>query len=395
MVYNCIHTKNIWLNMATTQHKKITKNPTHVLETESTMQTDQAVEIPSAASIFIKATLLALSFAFVMLLITGVGIGIWGYTKVQTLFTESGISYQEMKTLVSEGLANEPKQTNGVTTVLLLGLDSLETRPGSPQLTDTIMLIFINYADGTISTLPLPRDIWSTEFKTKINALYFYGQERYPDEPERFSREVIAELTGTSIDYTVVITMDQVSTIIDTLGGVNVDVPHAFTDTQFPRSDVDVTQVTDPNLLYQTISFKTGPQILSGEQALQYMRSRKSGDDEGDDNARGARQQLIIQSLANTAQSKAVLTNLKLIGTLLRYYQETYSQYMSLSEGISIATKLFEQPEGISFVSRSLPILPENQDGVLINPPIKKYSVWVYEIVDKTAFQNYIHSLVK
>jgi len=67
--------------MATTQHKKITKNPTHVLETESTMQTDQAVEIPSAASIFIKATLLALSFAFVMLLITGVGIGIWGTQK--------------------------------------------------------------------------------------------------------------------------------------------------------------------------------------------------------------------------------------------------------------------------------------------------------------------------
>lgn len=350
---------------------------------------------PTAASIFLKATLLAFAFAGVMLFFTAVAVGIWGISRVQTFFTASDLSYTEAKEIISQGITSEPKHTDGVTTLLLLGLDSLETRPGSPQLTDTMMLVFIDYNKSTITTLPLPRDIWSPEYQTKINALYHYGKDRYPEEPERFTREVITELTGTEIDYTVVVTLEQVGTIIDMLGGVTVNVPQAFTDTQFPRTDVDVTVVTDPELLYETVSFDVGEQTLSGERALQYMRSRKSGDDQGDDTARGSRQQLIIESLVATAKSERVLSDLKLIGTLVKYYQDTFSTHIPLSEGISIGWKLLQQPKEFTLVSKTIPILPKDENGVLSNPPLRKYSLWVYEITDKSAFKEYIASLKK
>lgn len=369
----------------------ITTDPEEV----KVIQPAEVQKTPTAASIFLKATLLAISIAFIMLLVTAFAVGIWGFTRVQSFFTASGLSYAQTKEIITNGIIREPQHTNGVTTILLLGLDSLKTRPGSPQLTDTMMLVFINYDQSTITTLPLPRDIWSPEYQTKINALYHYGQERYPEEPERFTREVLSELTGTEIDYTVVITLEQVGTIIDMLGGVTVTIPQAFTDTQFPRTDVDVTVVTDPELLYETVSFDVGEQTLTGERALQYMRSRKSGDDQGDDTARGARQQLIVESLVATAQSERVLSNLTLIGELVKYYQNTFSKHISLSEGISIAWKLLQQPQNFTIISKSIPILPKDGNGLLSNPPIRKYALWVYEITDKEAFKNFIASLKK
>lgn len=372
-------------------------------DTTSTDQTDTSsskLDVffsgnPSPENILLKASLLSLFMVVIMLLVTAVGVGIWGLNKASEFFDASGLTFAETKEIVTTGLQTPPKQTDSVTTILLLGLDTLETRPGSPQLSDTMMLVFINYADGTITTLPLPRDIWNQEYQTKINALYHYGQERYPDEPERFPREVISELTGRPIDYTVVLTLEQVGTIIDKLGGITVDIPVGFVDTEFPRPDVDVTVEKDPAVLYQTVSFEAGEQVLSGEQALQYIRSRKSADDEGTDLARGSRQQLVIQAISNKLQSGELFTNPQLAGELTRYYIDTFSESISLAEGISIGAQLLQQPEGIGFVSRSLPILPDDENGVLINPPLSKYGLWVYEVSDVTAFRDFVQSLVE
>lgn len=350
---------------------------------------------PSPENILLKATLLSVAIAGIMLLITAVGIGIWGLGKANEFFNAADLSYSQTKEIVSSGMSSEPKNSDSVTTILLLGLDTLETRAGSPQLSDTMMLVFVNYADGTITTLPLPRDIWSQEYQTKINALYHYGQERYPEEPERFPTEVISELTGSQIDYTVVLTLEQVGTIIDMLGGITLDIPVGFTDTEFPRPDVDVTVEKDPAILYQTVSFESGEQTLSGEQALQYIRSRKSHDNEGTDIARGSRQQLVIQAITQKLQSGELLTQPKLLGELTRYYLDTFGADLPAQEAIAIGRKLLQQPEGIGFVSKTVPILPDNQNGVLMNPPISKYGLWVYEVTDSAEFRDFIQSLVK
>ncbi len=80
--------------------------------------------------------------------------------------------------------------------------------------------------------------------------------------------------------------------LIDSVGGVDVDVRRAFT-AQYPVND-------DPSVdaSWKTIHFDAGPQHMNGERALEYARARYSTDpQEGTDFARSERQQLLVTAL--------------------------------------------------------------------------------------------------
>ena len=374
---------------------------------ETHSETSQSTELPQPLTkkqptvltgwqLFAKATLLSLGITLVLLFITGIAIGAWGYTKLDTFLTHAELTLPETRTLLETGLESEPKHTENITTILFMGLDSLDTRPGSPQLTDTMMLIFINYDTGQITTLPLPRDIWSDAYKTKINALYHYGLERYPNEPERFPREVISELTQLPIHYTMVVSMDTVSDLIDLMGGLTLDIPTGFTDAAFPRTDVDVTQVSDPSLLYETVSFEAGEQTLPSSKVLQYIRSRKSSDEvEGTDLARSKRQQLVISSIAAQLLQPETLKNPILMGTLFQFYNHTFSSQLPIIDAISIAKKIQPVSHDVHIQTATIPVYPEDQEGVITHPPQAKYSVWVYEVLSPELFRNYVQTQIK
>ncbi|MDH5533652.1 MAG: LCP family protein, partial [Candidatus Pacebacteria bacterium] len=247
-----------------------------------------------------------------------------------------------------------------------------------------------------IQTLSFPRDLWHDGYQTRINALYFYGQERYPENPQQFPTEVISEMTGIDIHHTLVLSFEQVSQLIDLLGGIEVDVPVAFIDEEFPRTDVDVTVVRDPKLLYKTIEFKQGKQIMNGETSLEYVRSRKSGDDEGTDIARGSRQQLLIEALIGKLKQKDTLTNFALLGKLYTFYEENFAQVISIEEIVSLSKKLYPMRDNLSFVGNSLSIYPENEYGVIWHPPEWQYrGEWVYAIRDAAEFSAYVQTVLK
>ena len=52
----------------------------------------------------------------------------------------------------------------------------------------------------------------------------------------------------------------------------------------------------------ETVVFTEGEETMTGEQALKYMRSRKSGSDQGTDLARGQRQQQVLEALVKRFQ---------------------------------------------------------------------------------------------
>jgi hypothetical protein len=70
--------------------------------------------------------------------------------------------------------------------------------------------------------------------------------------------------------------------IVDQLGGLNIDVPYEIWDTQFPTEDNR----------YMTVHFPAGPQLMNGEQVLQYVRTRHGSSDFD----RMARQQQVIEA---------------------------------------------------------------------------------------------------
>lgn len=311
-------------------------------------------------------------------------------------FTQAAeVSFSELKQTVQTGLAMVPQQTAGRKNILLLGVDELPNRVGDPIFTDTIMLLSLNIESGQLSGISIPRDLWSPEYQTKVNALYFYGQERYPETPQQFTTEVISELTNVPIHHTVVLSLDKVAELIDLIDGVEVNIEEGFVDEQFPRSDVDIRTERDPTKLYQRVEFVTGNELMTGERALQYIRSRKSANlNQGTDEARGHRQQQIIAALLVKLSDAETLTNARLMGSLYRWYQQTFGTIIPVPELIATAKSLPTQFQAFQFDAQSLSIQNGDDNGVLVHPPEKKYQQWVYEINNREEFQKEVQQLL-
>lgn len=346
--------------------------------------------------LFWKASGLAVFFAICLLLLTAlIGAG-WGYAQFQKFVRAAGISQPAFLAELSTGWKSAPAQDDGHKNLLILGTDGVAGRGSVPELTDTMMLVSINTANGTVHTLPLPRDLWSDAYQTKINALYAYGHDRSPERPEQFPEEVLSELTGLPIHHTVVLSLEQLKTLIDLLGGVEITVETGFTDPLFPRSGVDVTVERDPAVLYETISFESGQQTLSGERALQYIRSRHSEDEQGHDLARGKRQQQVIaaifQKLLNV---KSLVLDPQLTANLYTFYTKNFAQSLPVGELVSTAHALLPHRKNIQFTSHELADIDDDPvNGVLENPPAQRryQNQWVYTIADPDQFKATIHS---
>lgn len=346
--------------------------------------------------LFFKTNLLALFFLGIMLFITAAGVGIWGLKKAKKFSQSAGITISELKSKVKSGWETEPIQTNGYKNILLLGVDSLSERGDVPPLTDTVMLMSVNLENGEINTLPFPRDLWSEEYKTKINALYFYGLDRYPEDPEIFTEETIEKMANLEIHHTVVLSLDKLEELIDALGGVKVDIPTGFTDETFPRPGVDVTVERDPKVLYQTVSFEPGEQILTGEKALQYIRSRHSEDDEGTDISRGERQQLVIKAIFSQLMNfKLYIQNPELAGELYKFYDQEFSSVFSIEEMVATGRKLLPVRKDIKINGHQFTTTKDDPiNGALDNPrPSWIYqNQWVYVISDQELFEQEINN---
>lgn len=344
--------------------------------------------------LFLKTALLSLGFATLMLLITFLGLGLWGYRQFHRFLTAADLNQASFIAQIKTGWQMEPTAVNGHENILLLGTDATADRTGLPTLTDTIILLSINLENGQINTLPLPRDLWSDAYQTKINALYVYGQDRYPDAPERFTTEVVQQMTGIPIQHTIVLSLDQLRELIDLVGGVEINVEQGFTDPLYPRSGVDVTTETDPKILYETIVFEPGKQLLSGTRALQYIRSRHSEDEQGHDLARGARQQQVISALMTKLTNyKTLFLHPEMAGQLYLFYQQDFGRSMSLPELVATVKQLLPQRKNLKITSHQLTDINDDPvNGVLDNPARSatyQYQ-WVYTLTDQQKFQTLV-----
>lgn len=287
-----------------------------------------------------------------------------------------------------------PQENQEPIALLVLGTDELENRPGHPQLTDTILLIKIDPLQAQLNSVSLPRDLWSDPYQTKINALYEYGKERDPTQPTRFPQDVISEMTGVSIDQVVVVSLEQLGQIIDLFGDISVEVEEGFTDRLFPRSDVDISNTSDPAQLYETVEFEAGVQSMNSETALKYIRSRHSGDQAtGNDLARGQRQQQVINALINQLSNPKVYWHRpQLAGELLAYYQSEFDQYLPLDQMLSFVINIARSQSSVQFHSSGLSVFPDVETGIIEHPKnLKLYQdQWVYIVRDQAEFQEFI-----
>src|SRR3989344_5160066 len=201
-------------------------------------------------------------------------------------------------------------------------------------LTDTIIFAHIDKKNKQALLISIPRDLWvklptksKQDFHTKINSVYEIGlyPNTYPDVDKSYLKEsktglikhTIKQITGLDVDSYITIDFAGFVNAIDILGGINVNVETAFEDAKYPvegkendlcgkdpseQEELEKIATESPELAYpcryELIRFEIGDQIMTGEAALKFSRSRNS-DQDGGDFGRAKRQQLILESVKN------------------------------------------------------------------------------------------------
>jgi LCP family protein required for cell wall assembly len=204
-------------------------------------------------------------------------------------------------------------QMAGRINVLLLGYGGVGH--DGAYLTDSIMVLTLDQQTKKAAMISVPRDIWvkipyssTTGAFNKLNAAYAIGadDDGYPNKASEFkgaagggnlAATVVGGILGMKIDYWVAVDFHAFRSVVDALGGVDVNVEKTFTDYYYPRND-DPT--VDPS--WMTIHFNAGNQHMTGEKAIEYARSRHSLED-GTDFGRSRRQQLLLLAMKNKALS--------------------------------------------------------------------------------------------
>ncbi|MEN8252817.1 MAG: LCP family protein [Patescibacteria group bacterium] len=359
----------------------------------TTSDTKEAEELQSgykklASQIWIKSLGYTLFFLFIFLFGSIIILGSIALYKTNQFRTAANLSWSELKEIATKTLKQEPIAKGVRKNILLLGSDEISNREDHPVFTDSMMLLSIDLNSGKIYTLPIPRDLWSEEYKTKINALYIYGQERDLEKPEKFPQDVISQLADLEINNSIVLTLNQLAQMIDLVGGVDIEIKESFIDNKFPRTNADISSKNEEEL-YETVSFEKGKERMSGERALKYIRSRHSEGDEGTDLARSERQQQVISSLISQLSSANTLKNMRTLGKLYVFYQNNFDQYLSSIELTNIIRTLIPQRNNIEFSGQSLSIYPDENTGVITHPNTKNYNnQWVYIIRDELKFKE-------
>ncbi|MFK4998705.1 LCP family protein [Bacillus sp. N9] len=150
------------------------------------------------------------------------------------------------------------------------------------------MLATLNEKEKSVKLLNIPRDSYvyinEVGYKTKINHAHAYGGPRA-------TIETVEDLLDVPVDYYVRMDFDAFMQVVDALGGIDIDVPYAFSE-------------QDSNDYEGAISLQAGMQTLNGEEALALARTRKLDNDI----ERGKRQQEIMKAILKKAASGASIT---------------------------------------------------------------------------------------
>lgn len=144
--------------------------------------------------------------------------------------------------------------------VLLMGCDD---RPKEGGRADTIILLMVDKPNRQVSVLSFPRDLRVDipgHGKDKINAAYSYYLDKGKGEGEKKTVETVERLTGLTIPYYMKVNMQGLPRIVDTLGGVDINV------------EKDMNWACPPD---DVCYLHKGPQHLNGDKFLAYVRHRK------------------------------------------------------------------------------------------------------------------------
>lgn len=220
-------------------------------------------------------------------------------------------------------------QSDDRVNILVLGVGG--AGHDGPYLSDTSIIVSLKPSTKEVALIAVPRDLavnvtghgWR-----KINSASAFGEAANPGQGGEFARQVFSQAFNLSIPYYVRVDFKAFSDLVDALGGVNINVPKAFTDTQYPGA----------NYSFTTIHFDQGDQFMAGDQALIYARSRHGDSGEGSDFARSRRQEQIIMAIKDKALSAGTLLNPARINNMIGAFANHVTTNLDFEQIIYLAS---------------------------------------------------------
>jgi LCP family protein required for cell wall assembly len=214
--------------------------------------------------------------------------------------------------------------------VLLIGVDR---RPDMQEgvRSDTLIVVHIDPAQGWASMLSIPRDSVADIphlGQQKINAAYaygfnhaaeLYGEGTSPDAAGgALAAETVEGFLGLKVHYVAQIDFRGFQRVVDTLGGVTVDVPRPLLDPAYPTDDYG----------YERLYIPAGLQVLDGANALRYARSRHSSSDFD----RSRRQQQVLRAILAEVRARGLLSQATLLPALAKDLEQSVSTTLPLGD---------------------------------------------------------------
>jgi LCP family protein required for cell wall assembly len=258
------------------------------------------VQLAGRNSIFIRTrTRRVLSALFVLVLIGALWFGWYAY------HIYSGINQITNQGSTAPRLTIEPKirippiNSDKRVNILVLGSDTDAKKEEARPLAQSMIVVTIDPFHYKVSMLSIPRDFWVQipgHGWGKIDLAYKYGGVS-------LARATVEKYFGIPIHHWAWVGLSGFTKVIDTFGGIDLDVNHPILDDFYPN-DIGAA---DP-YAFERVFIPEGWRHMSGRQALEYVRSRH-GDLIGDF-GRSSRQQQVLTQLRQKLTTLNILFNL-------------------------------------------------------------------------------------
>lgn len=249
---------------------------------------------------------------FVVLGLIG-GLMIYAYRTLHS-FNYQGLNNRDDSAILQDIDGNDLINDKMVLNIMLIGSDSMSV--GDHGRSDSLLILSLDIRHKKIKITSLMRDIWLTipgYGQDRFNAAYAFGGPK-------LTIETIEKNFGIYIDRYAVVDFDGFSNIIDTLGGIDLEL------TSSECSYINKFS-GDPHTLRGS-----GMKHLTGLQALHYSRDRNSI---GSDYDRTSRQRNVIKSVVN----KLKTANIAQITELISKVGPMVTTDLKSSEISRLATK--------------------------------------------------------
>ncbi len=264
------------------------------------------------------------------------------YIKMHKVFKGSTETAEALKPKANPDLLKG--EGSGRVNVLLLGRGG--GTHDAPDLTDTIIINSIDPVNHKAAMLSLPRDLWVNvpdHGVMKLNAVWQTGVWDYlgkrvngTNNPKAIAAgfdlldQTVQDITGLEMNYNAIVNFQAFKQAVDTVGGVNIDVP---------------TDLVDPTMAWENgknpVLAKAGPQTMDGTHALIYARSRETSSDF----ARSQRQRALMMAIRTKVIDLGTLSNPVKISKLISAFGDNVQTDLSLKNASRLYSIIKDIPE--------------------------------------------------